>query len=326
MKMLAMGTKKPEMSFEDDYRSALSEYAMHGGEPALGRGYDLGRKAITGGKNLVELVSLHHQALQGIVQEAKEGKGLGDLLRASADFLAESVSPYEMAHRGFQDAVRALRQFNETLEEQIKRIAYGVHDEAGQLLVVVHLALADVARGLPKPQQRKIGRVEGLLNQVEKQLRRYSHELRPTVLDDLGWIPAIRLLAKAISKRANLSIQIKTTVTGRLSGVVETALYRIVQEALTNVAKHAKASRVSIRARLEGRVLWCSISDDGVGFDVESVRSNSRRRGLGLIGIQERLSAIGGTLSIDSVPGRGTKLLLRLPMENSNDDSRRARG
>jgi signal transduction histidine kinase len=228
MKMLASRAKKPETSFEDDYRSALSEYAMQGGEPALGRGYDLGRKAMTEGKNLLEIVSLHHQALHGIVLEAKEEKGFGDLLRASADFLAESVSPYEMAHRGFQDAVRALRQLNETLEEQIKRIAYAVHDEAGQLLVVVHLALADVARGLPKPQLRKIGRVEGMLNQVEKQLRRYSHELRPTVLDDLGWIPAIRLLAKGISKRANLPIQIKTTVAGRLSGAVETALYRIV--------------------------------------------------------------------------------------------------
>jgi signal transduction histidine kinase len=326
MKMLARCTKKLETNFEDDYRSALSEYAMRGGEAALGRGYDLGRKAMTEGKNLLEIVSLHHQALLGIVQEAKEENGLGDLLQAGADFLAESVSPYEMAHRGFQDAVRALRQLNETLEEQIKRIAYAVHDEAGQLLVVVHLALADVARGLPKPQQRKIGRVEGLLNQVEKQLRRYSHELRPTVLDDLGWIPAIRLLAKGISKRANLPIQIKTTVTGRLSTAVETALYRIVQEALTNVTKHAKARRVSIRVRLEGRALCCSIRDDGVGFDAQTVRSNSRRRGLGLIGIQERLSAIGGTLSIDSAPGRGTKLLLRLPMENPNDDSRRARG
>ncbi|PYU55195.1 MAG: PAS sensor protein, partial [Acidobacteria bacterium] len=75
-------------------------------------------------------------------------------------------------------------------------------DEAGQLLVAVHLALADVARELPERQKEQMGRIEELLNQVEKQLRRYSHELRPTVLDDLGWIPAIRFLAEGISKRA----------------------------------------------------------------------------------------------------------------------------
>ena len=82
-----------------------------------------------------------------------------ELLRISAEFLAECVSPYEMAHRGFQDAVKALRQLNETLEEEIKRIAYAVHDEAGQLLVAVHLALAEVRMGLPEAQQAQSTRI-----------------------------------------------------------------------------------------------------------------------------------------------------------------------
>src|SRR4029077_16595420 len=107
------------------------------------------------------------------------------------------------AQRGVQDAIAALRQFNETLEEEIKRIAYGVHDEAGQILVAVHLALADLAGELPERQKEQVGRIEELLKQVEGQLRRYSHELRPTVLDDLGWIPAIRFLAEGVSKRAH---------------------------------------------------------------------------------------------------------------------------
>src|ERR1700739_2677540 len=141
----------------------------------------------------MEIAGLHHNGLQRLLR-AEKTQTREDLLRAGADFLTESLSPYEMAHRGFQDAVKALRQLNETLEEEIKRIAYAVHDEAGQLLVAVHLALADVSRGLPKAQQDQIGRVEQLLDQVEKQLRRYSHELRPAVLDDLGWIPAVRFL------------------------------------------------------------------------------------------------------------------------------------
>ena len=165
-----------------------------------------------------------------------------------------------------------------------------------------------------------------MLNQVEKQLRRYSHELRPTVLDDLGWIPAIRFLAEGISKRANLNIQIKTTVAGRLPGPMEIALYRIVQEALTNVAKHSKASQVSIHDSAEKIAQFrCSIEDDGVGFDVRAVQSDGKRRGLGLIGMQERLNAIGGTLSIDSARGRGTKLLIQLPAEASNANSHRSR-
>lgn len=317
-------TKSPA-SFQEEYRSAFGEYVQRGGEAALGRAYELGRRAISEKKTLMEIASLHHQALHGILVEAQEAAADQELLAAAADFLSEILSPYEMAHRGVQDAIAALRHLNETLEEEIKRIAYAVHDEAGQLLVAVHLALADVARELPERQKEQLGRVEELLKQVEKQLRRYSHELRPTVLDDLGWIPAIRFLAEGISKRANLIIQIKTTVAGRLPNPIEIALYRIVQEALTNAAKHSKANRVWIRIARKNRQFCCSIEDDGKGFDVHAVQSDCKRRGLGLIGMQERLNAIGGTLWIDSAPGRGTKLLIQLPTEASNANSHRAR-
>ncbi len=324
MNMAARPMTKLEASFEDDYRSALSEYAERSGEAGLGRAYELGRRAMTQRKSLVEIVAIHHQALQRIVREAGKEKGDGGLLRASADFLTESLSPYEMAYRGFQDAVKALRQFNEILEGEIKRIAYAVHDEAGQVLVAVHLALASLAAELPDKQQQ-IRELEGLLNKVEQQLRRYSHELRPTVLDDLGWIPAIRFLAESVSKRTHLLIQVKAAFTGRLPGATETALYRIAQEALTNAAKHAKATRVWIQVRREDGTLCCSIRDDGEGFDIRAVHAKGKRRGLGLIGIQERLNAVGGTLSINSAPGRGTKLLIRIPLEDFNGDSSRSR-
>jgi signal transduction histidine kinase len=316
--------KTPPATFGEEYRSAFGEYAQRGGEAALGQAYALGRRAISEKMSLIELASLHHQTLKGMLADPRGASRYGKLLTAAGGFLAETLSPYEMAHRGVQDAITALRQLNETLEEEIKRIAYAVHDEAGQLLVAVHLALADVARELPERQKEQVGRIEELLNQVEKQLRRYSHELRPTVLDDLGWIPAIRFLAEGVSKRANLSIQIKTTIAGRLPGPTEIALYRIVQEALTNAAKHSKASRVWIRIGRKNRIFCCSIEDDGVGFDVRAVESDCKRRGLGLIGMQERLNAIGGTLSIDSEPGRGTKILIRLPTEASNASSHRA--
>jgi len=313
-------------NFEAEYRAAFQEYARRGGEDSLGRAYALGRRGIDEKKSLVELASLHHRTVLALLDDARGASRHQQLLTAAGEFLAETVSPYEMAHLGVQDAITALRQVNETLETEIKRVAYAVHDEAGQLLVAVHLALADLARELPSVQQDRVAQIEKLLKQVENHLRQYSHELRPTILDDLGWIPAIQFLAQGVSKRANLRIQIKTTVTGRLPPPIETALYRIVQEALANAAKHSKATQVRIRVGRTKGVLHCSIEDNGRGFDAPALRSNSRRNGLGLIAMQERLNGIGGTLSIDSVRGRGTRLLIQLPAEVSNANSNRIGG
>src|SRR5256884_110708 len=325
MKSAVRSKPKPHANFEDEYRSSFDEYAGGGGELALGRAYELGRRALNEHKSLVEIASLHHETVLAMVRDAKSEKRTEELIQAGSEFLAECLSPYEMAHRGFQDAVKALRQLNETLEEEIKRIAYAVHDEAGQLLVAVHLALAEVARELPERQKEQMGRIEELLNQVEKQLRRYSHELRPTVLDDLGWIPAIRFLAEGVSKRANLPIHIKVAFAGRLPSTTEIALYRVVQEALTNAVKHAKASNIWVRAWRDDFVLCCSIRDDGAGFDVHAVQSDCKRRGLGLTGMRERVSAIGGTVRIESRRGQGTELLIRLPLEASYANSRGTR-
>ncbi len=313
------------IEFEAEYAAALREYAMGGGETVLRRAYELGRRAIAERKSLLELVSIHHQILRELFQSPSDQRSQTHLVNASCDFLSECVSPYEMAQRGFQDALKALRQLNETLEEEIKRIAYSVHDEAGQLLVAVHLALANVAQELPQAQRAQITQIEDLLNEVEKHLRRYSHELRPTILDDLGWIPAIRFLAEGVSKRANLPIHIETKLTSRLPGAAETTLYRIVQEALTNAVKHAQAKNIWIRAWLKDKVLHCSIRDDGAGFDPHAVQASGSRKGLGLVAMRERLSAVGGTLWIESSQRRGTEILIRLPMEDDHVNQSSAR-
>ena len=311
-------------TFDEEYRSALQGYAAKGGELALGRAYELGRRALDQQLSVVDLASLHHRAMMDLIRAAKDEPQKEALLQSSAEFLSECVSPYEMAHRGFQDAVKALRQLNETLEEEIKRIAYAVHDEAGQLLVTVHLALAEVAIGMPEAQQAQFTQIKDLLNEVEKHLRRYSHELRPTILDDLGWIPAIRFLADGISKRANLPIHIDATISGRLPTAAETTLYRVVQEALTNAVKHAKAGNVWIRAWREDFTQCCTIRDDGAGFKIRPGRGTPRK-GLGLVAMRERVSAIGGTLQIESRPGHGTELSIRIPLEAYDANTNRAR-
>jgi signal transduction histidine kinase len=324
MKMATRPKKTVTAAFEEEYASLLREYASVGGESILGQAYELGRRAIAEQKSLVEIACLHHQILRRMIGEERDAQSQEKLLGASAEFLAECLSPYEMAHRGFQDALKALRQLNETLEQEIKRIAYAVHDEAGQLLVAVHLALAEMAPELPKPQKDQVAHVEELLKEVERHLRRYSHELRPTILDDLGWIPAIRFLAEGVSKRSSLPIHIETTISGRLSSTVETALYRVVQEALNNAVKHANAKTVWIRAWQNKGVLFCSVRDNGVGFDAHHVQRASGQKGLGLVAMQERVSAIGGTLQIESKPGQGTEVRLQLSLEGSHANSRSA--
>jgi signal transduction histidine kinase len=325
MKIATRRKPKPQAGFGDEYCASLREYVEGGGEPALGRAYELGRRALSEQKTLVELVTLHHQAVLSLLWGTNSEKRREVLLRASAEYFAECLSPYEMAHRGFQDALNAMRNLNQTLEAEIKRIAYAVHDEAGQLLVAVHLALAEVVPELPEAQQVQVARIKELLNQVEKHLRRYSHELRPTMLDDLGWIPAIRFLAEGISKRANLPIHIDAAVCERLPGPIETTLYRIVQEALTNAVKHAKATNVWINAWKKNHMLFCSIRDDGHGFDSSLAHAAPTQKGLGLIAMQERVTAIGGTLHVESHPGRGAEISIRLPLEVDHANSHRTR-
>jgi PAS domain S-box-containing protein len=213
-----------------------------------------------------------------------------------------------------QRAEDALRRLNQMMEDMAKRIAHALHDEAGQLLASVYLAVAEVARDLPSPARERLGQVWQLLDQVGEQLRRLSHELRPTILDDLGLLPAIEFLAEGVAKRTGLAITVKGSTEGRVSPLVETTLYRVVQEALGNVTRHARAARVVVEIERDEHQIRCAVRDDGVGFDVVGLSAQRGDRGLGLIGIRERLKALNGTLEIHSGPGQGTELRMTLPM------------
>lgn len=307
--------KRDTRDLERLYAKSLEEYLRRRGEEPLRDAYEMGRTAIARGLSVLDVAAMHHHALVNLLPRTSSLESLGQNLDAANEFFAESVSPYEMAHRGFQDSVSALRRVNETLEQEIQRIAHVVHDEAGQLLVAARLAMSGLAHDLGPCVNSRVDEVNTILDQVEEQLRGLSHELRPTMLDDLGLVPALRFLADRVSKRSELSIQVESSPGGRYAPNVEVAVYRIVQEALTNVTKHGRARRVRVQITHAGKNLHCVVYDDGVGFDVPAVLSRAGHKGLGLVGIRERLGAVGGTMQIESKPGRGTALQIRIPVE-----------
>jgi signal transduction histidine kinase len=307
--------KKQHDVLAESYLKRLQDYLSGGGENALGRAYELGRAALAENKSMLEIVHIHHTTLQGLLQDSHDAEETAGILRGAGTFLAEVLSPYEMTHRGFREGVSALRHLNEMLELEVKRIAHALHDEAGQLLIAVHLALADLDRDLPVLFHGRVAHVKVLLDQIDEQLRRLSHELRPTILDDLGLVPAIEFLAEGVSKRTNQTISIHASLKDRLPTTVEIALYRIVQEALTNAAKHSRARNVHIQVDRSGGQVRCSIRDDGTGFDVPAVLARRGDSSLGLLGMRERINALGGDLQIQSSPGRGTSLLINAPLE-----------
>ena len=312
-------------NLKDLYAGALRDYLADGGEAALQQAYELGRRAIADDIGILDLVALHQEALQKVLGKSRTPESLRTAVDASQRFLSESLSPFEMTHRGFQEAVQALRRLNERLEEEARRIAHALHDDAGQLLASVHLVLEEVATGLPSRTRDRLKRVRGPLDEIEKHLRRLSHELRPTILDDLGLVPALEFLAQGVAARSGLAIKVEGASRPRLPMAVETALYRVVQEALRNATKHAFATRVDIRFAIAPEGASCTVKDDGRGFDPQEVTARKGERGLGLIGMRERLSAVGGQFTIDSAPGRGTDLRIIIPLEGRHGDTSSAR-
>jgi signal transduction histidine kinase len=296
------------------YPASLHDYLDGAGESALEQAYQIGRQALEAGTGLVAIADIHHGCLRTLMSRPLANDERDRILTRAAQFFAECISPYEMTYGGFREANTALRHFNEVLEQEAKRISNALHDEAGQLLVAVYIALQDLADEVPAAQTRVL-KVTQLLDQIEFQLRRLSHELTPALLNDLGLVPALRYLFEGLAQRSRLQITIDAVPEQRLPRRVETTLYQIAKEALHNVVKHAQATAVWIRfQRAEGSI-DCSIRDDGRGFDPASIAGRQEEQGFGLIGMRERLNVVGGHLRINSSDGCGTELVISIPVE-----------
>jgi signal transduction histidine kinase len=203
-------------------------------------------------------------------------------------------------------------------EEERKRVARELHDETSQALtsLMVGLKVLETAP-LSEEAKAQIGELRQLAARTLDEVHRLALELRPSVLDDWGLVVALRRHVEEFAAKTALDVdhQIIGLDQERLPPRVETALYRIVQEALTNVARHARAQRVSLVLKcLRGSVL-AIIEDDGAGFDVEKVMGSSEHEEwLGLFGMQERAALLGGALTVESSPGTGTTVFVEIPL------------
>jgi signal transduction histidine kinase len=297
------------------YRPSLQNYLSGAGESALQQAYQIGRRALDSGTSLVAIANIHHACLRELLAAEVASGDCDRIVAGATQFFAECISPYEMTYGGFREANTALRHFNEVLEQEAKRIAKVLHDEAGQLLVAVYIALQNLSDEVPAVQP-KVLKVTQLLDQIESQIRRLSHELAPALLSDLGLVPALRYLFEGLAQRSQLQISIDAVPEQRLPRRVETTLYHIAKEALHNVVKHARATTVRIGFRRTADLISCSIRDDGRGFDPAATALRQSEQGFGLIGIRERLSVVGGHLQINTAKGHGTELVISIPVED----------
>ncbi len=205
-------------------------------------------------------------------------------------------------------------RLNTALEQQARAIGQALHDEAGQLLAAAYLALEEAARDLPALSRERLCVVKTHLAAVEEQLRHVAHELHPRVLAEVGVVAALEFLGRGFAARHGVATTVSATLPPRLTDAIATAVYRMAQEGLTNVGRHARATHASIHVEPKAGVLWCTIRDDGVGFDLAAIERRGGM-GLGLQGIHERLSTLGGVLTIDSGCGLGTRLIAAIPLK-----------
>src|SRR5207302_1856567 len=293
--------------FAEHYWASLRKFLDDASEVQRSKAYELGRLGLADGLGVLDMAAAHCGALQRVLSAHARQE---PVIKAANEFFTECLSPFEMSHRGAREGARAWQRLNEALENEAKRIAHALHDEAGQLLASVHFAIAEMADELPPQSRARLQEVKALLNRIETELRNLSHELRPTVLDRLGLLAALQFLAESVTRRTGIPITVEGGEPGRLPPVVEITLYRIVQEALNNVLKHAQASSASIELLFGPERVSCTIRDNGVGFAAERIQHSE---GLGLAGIRERLNALGGSLHFASMPKRGTELRAEVP-------------
>ncbi len=231
--------------------------------------------------------------------------------------IARDISQHVRARARLRELTTRLTQAH---EEERRRLARELHDEIGQAMTIARIRTSMIAKSLPeeaREAREKIAMLDTLIREMLQNVRALSHELRPPLLDEMGWRPALEALCDSFSQRTGLPVQfIQEGKDERIDPDMELTVYRVVQEALTNIARHANATEATVRANLSEDGMSLIIEDNGTGFDVEAVmQAAGPEMGLGLVSMLERVDTVGGQIDISSAPGRGTRIHARLPRE-----------
>ncbi len=211
-----------------------------------------------------------------------------------------------------------LQQITRAQEEERKRIARELHDDTIQALVFHYQQIYDLidnTKELPEHAVSHLDKLLGQTNNIIEGLRRLSQDLRPAALDRLGLLPALKRLASDVTAHSGIETEVRVTgVERRLPAEVELVLFRITQEALRNIWKHAQATSADITVEFAEGKTKVTVNDNGQGFDVRQVMGGLEHGKLGLAGMMERTKLLGGTLAVSSELGKGTTLTAELPM------------
>jgi signal transduction histidine kinase len=245
--------------------------------------------------------------------------------KAAEEALAKSEQHYGLLlerSRQMQEHLRHLsHQVLFAQEEERKQISRELHDEIAQTLTGINISLATLTKEATintSSLKKKIASTQQLVEKSMKIVHRFARGLRPMLLDELGLIPALHSYMKNFTERTG--IHIRFTVFAeleQLDSVKRTVLYRVVQEALTNVARHAQASLVKVSIRKLDGITRMEIIDNGKSFHVQHVLSGKRNKRLGLLCMRERLEMVNGSFTVESAPGKGTIIRAQIPFSNN---------
>ena len=258
-------------------------------------------------------------------REIERRRSVEDSLRASEQTTRQLL---EKSSR-MQEELRLLsRRMLSAQEEERKTISRELHDVIAQMLTGINVRLAALkmkSASSTRDLQQKIEVTQRLVEKSVEIIHRFARDLRPAVLDDLGLIPAMRSHLKLFTEQTG----IRCTFTAfaeveKLGNASRTVLYRIAQEALTNVSRHAKATLVKVSIRLSQDRVCMEIHDDGRGFQVEDDAAIRHSKRLGLLGMRERAEMVGGTFCVDSAPGKPTTVHVEIPKDKSSARKKRS--
>ena len=326
------------------YEEALRSYLSGADEGALWRAYELGRESLESGIGLLDLLLLHRDALDRNFEDPLTPAQVIRLVDAEAavDFLLEALAPFEMAHRVWQEASddasrraeltlrssqrrqralgRALQEV-ERLEEERRRlaadlvdaeenernrIAAEVHDDSLQVLSALDMRLQTLARAEQDHQRRRsLDAVQEIVRLASERLRNLVFDLRPPELERMGLGAVLRATLERLSAEAGIEVELHDELEVPPDPDGGIVIYRITQEALANVRKHARASRAVVTLTQQDGGCLVQIRDDGQGFDPsESAAQGSKHFGLTVM--RERAETVGGWIRVESLPGEGT--------------------